>query len=89
MKLTIAASETSGGFRIVRAKAVIAKSVKLGIPSRHQKTWKVRTVAPKFVAENCKHMFEAEAARWENKVMAKIAKAKEFSDWCKAQKEKI
>lgn len=54
------------------AKAVINKSVKLGIPRRFQKTWKVRTVAPKFAAATMKHSFQANAKRWEAKVMERV-----------------
>lgn len=58
----------------VRARAVISKSTKLGIPRRFQKTWNLRTVAPQFGSEQLKTTIEAEAKRWEEKVMARIAR---------------
>lgn len=73
MKLTIFPIQSARtGYRYVVAKAVINKSVKLGIPNRVQKTWKVRTVAPNFACEEMKPSFEAQAARWQSKVMAKL-----------------
>jgi len=60
------------GYRYAVAKAVINKSAKKGIPRRYQRTWKVRTVAPNFSAEEMRSSFEANAKRWEAKVMEKI-----------------
>lgn len=73
MKLTIQPIQSdSTGYRYVVCRAVINKSVKLGIPRRMQKTWKVRTVAPNFAVEEMKSSFEANAKRWEEKVLRKI-----------------
>ena len=71
MKFTISPAEFSG-YRYVRAVAVIPKSKKLGIPRRYQRTWKVRSVAPEFTIKNEWFIFEREAQRWSDKVMAKI-----------------
>jgi hypothetical protein len=75
MKLSIFPTVTADGYRVVKAKAVINPSVALGIPKRRQKTWTVRTVAPELAARENRHMFEAEASRWEQKVMAEIARS--------------
>jgi len=71
MNFSISPAEFSG-YRYVRAVAVIPKSITLGIPRRYQKTWKVRSVAPEFTIKNEGFIFEREAARWAEKVMAKI-----------------
>lgn len=68
MKLAIGPSERNG-FRVIRAFAVISKSIKSGIPRRFQKTWCVRTVAPEYGATEHADMFKAEALRWEKKVL--------------------
>lgn len=81
MKLTITPTQR-GGYRIVKAFAVIEKSAKDGIPARRQKTWTVRTVAPEFVAKSCAVMFEAEAKRWEAKVMSEFARTRLFHEEC-------
>lgn len=60
------------GVRAVRFVAVIPKSAKLGIPKRRQKTWTLETCAPEFTKENERAAIEAEAKRWEAKVMAQI-----------------
>lgn len=72
MKITIKPDTRRDGIRIVRAKAVINKSVKLGIPRRYQKTWTVKTVAPSHVSEQSDNMFTGEAKRWEQKIMEQI-----------------
>lgn len=87
MKLTITPTENGRGYRVVKVFAVISKSAKLGIPRRYQKTWNVRTVAPNFVSEECKTMFEKEASRWEARIMDKIRKARELKDHIEKQKE--
>lgn len=71
MKTTFKSGELRG-LRCVRFKAVINKSKKLGIPRKFQKTWSVKTVAPEFTLEEMKASFEANAKRWEAKVMEKL-----------------
>ncbi len=73
MKLTITPGMIYGDRRCVRVVAVIAKSRKQGIPRRYQKTWTMKTVAPEFTVDEMRPAAEAEAKRWEEKVMAKIA----------------
>lgn len=63
-------------FRYVRCVAIIPKSKKLGIPRQFQRTWKVRTVAPEFTTEEMRASFEAEAKRWEQKIMRNLAMEK-------------
>ena len=75
MTLTIQPCELRG-LRHVKAFAVINKSKKLGIPRRYQKSWSQKTVAPNFACEEMRKSFEALAKRWEQKVMAGIAKEK-------------
>lgn len=60
------------GLRCVRFVAVINKSKKLGITKRYQKTWSCKTVAPEYTLEEMKSSFEANAKRWEEKVMGRI-----------------
>lgn len=60
------------GARCVRATAIINKSLKLGIPRRFQKTWSLETVAPDFTADEIKPVIEAEAKRWEQKILSKL-----------------
>lgn len=52
--------------------ARISKSKKLGILKRHQKTWSFPTVAPKFTLNEMMPSVEAEAKRWEEKVLKSL-----------------
>ena len=79
MKCTFIEGELRG-LRCVRFKAVINKSKKLGVTRRYQKTWSARTVAPEFTLEQMRHTFEAEAKRWETKVLAKLAEDKRLME---------
>lgn len=58
--------------RYVKCVAIIPKSAKLGVPRRFQKTWKVRTVAPEFAAEEMKPSFLKVAKRWEQQTLERI-----------------
>ncbi len=64
------------GATCVRLKATIGKSKKMGIPRRYEKTWSTLTVAPNFTLEEMKSSYEAEARRWEQKIMLQIGQAK-------------
>ena len=88
MKLSITSTVTAAGYRVVKAKAVINPSVALGISKRRQKTWTVRTVAPELVISECGPMFESEAARWQSRVMAEIARDNAMRQFVEEQKEK-
>lgn len=73
MTLKITSELTGNQYRVVKAVAVIPKSKKNGVPRRFQKSWKQRTVAPNFACEEMRPAFEAEANRWQARIMAKIA----------------
>lgn len=88
MKLTIKATENRG-YRVVKALAVISKSKKLGVARRFQKTWTMRTCAPKFTAVEMEPSIKAESERWEAKIMQKIAWEKELRLGVEAMKEKL
>ncbi len=82
MKLTIKSTENRG-YRVVKALAIISKSIKKGIPRRFQKTWTMRTVAPEFTAIEMETSIKAEAARWEAKIIRELSRqadAKKVSD---------
>ena len=55
--------------RAVRFVAVINKNKKLGIEKRRQKTWSFPTVAPEFTLKEMLPSIEAEAKRWEQKIL--------------------
>jgi hypothetical protein len=65
MKLTISVGQYRG-LQAVKVQAVINRSKKT---RRHQKTWTLKTVAPSFTAGDIKQSAEAEAKRWEQKVL--------------------
>lgn len=75
MKITSTTCELRG-VRAVRFIAVIPKSKKLKIEKRRQKTWTLPTCAPEFTKVNEFPAIEAEAKRWEAKVMAQAAQPK-------------
>ena len=70
MKLT-SQTTTLRTSRAVRFKAVISKSKKLGVEKRHQKTWSFPTVAPEFTLKEMLPSVEADAKRWEAKILAR------------------
>lgn len=88
MKLKITVGEVRG-LRCVRARAVINKSKKLGIPRRYSKTFTTKTVAPNFVAEDAKPTFEAAAKKWEQGILAKIEREKSGVPEAKETQEEI
>lgn len=72
----------------VQCVAVIAKSVKRGVPRRYQRSWKVPSIAPQFTVKECGFIFFAEAERWKKKVMATIAKEQLLHQAVQRTKEK-
>lgn len=56
--------------RVIRCLCVIAASRKLGL-RRCQKTFMVKTVAPKFTIKTARKLFTPEARRWEKRVLMK------------------
>lgn len=68
MKITSRVTEVNG-MRCSQWKAVINKSKKLGIKRRHQKTWSLRNVAPTSTLSEMVQSVEAEAKRWEAKIL--------------------
>jgi len=71
MKLKIFES-TLNDLRCVKCLAIIPKSKKRGIHRKYQKTWSVKTVNPEVTIKESSKMFEAEAKRWEAKIMSRI-----------------
>lgn len=67
MKLTIAPWQNFSGYLYVKAFAVI--DVQDGAVRRYQRTWKVRTVAPRLAGGEMEKAFKAEATRWAAKIL--------------------
>jgi len=88
MKITITPSMLRG-FRVVKMKAVINPSKKLGITRRFRKTWNVRTVSPEFAAVNDKAMFESTAKHWEEECMKKVERENERIKMARVWKEEL
>ncbi len=88
MKLHIFES-THFGLRSVKALAIIYKSVKQGIPRKFQKTWNMKTVAPEFTIKELKPTIEAEAKRWEAKVLATVKKTKQCQKECEEEQVRL
>ena len=88
MKLHIFES-TYHDLRCVKALAIIPKSKKLGVPRKFQRTWSMKTVAPQFTIQEMKVGIEAEAKRWEAKVMDKIKREREFSEAVAADRARL
>jgi hypothetical protein len=56
----------------IRCVAVISKSAKHGIKSRHQKTWMVTCKNPIYSDQELRPIFKANASRWHAKIMAQL-----------------
>ena len=88
MKLHIFES-TYHGLRCVKAMAVIYKSVKKNIPRNFQKTWSTKTVAPEFTIKEMTPAIEAEAKRWEARIMAALEKTRKFQEECAQERIRL
>lgn len=78
MKLT-SQTCTLRGSNAVRFTATIGQSKKLGL-KRHQKTWSFPTVAPQFTRVEMMPTVEAEAKRWEQRILKKATPTPPASD---------